>query len=108
VQVRLWDLLPVVRANVYHPEFRASFSIKSTLPALVPEMTYEGMEVVEGGEVGLAWETLVHGRLGPDEKTRLRDALLAYCRQDTETMVRVYDALEKAASRRARTRGARG
>jgi hypothetical protein len=108
VQARLWDLLPVVRANVYHPEFRGSFSIKSTLPALVPEMTYEGMEVAEGGEAGRAWETLVHGQLGPDAKTRLRAALLAYCRQDTEAMVRVYDALEQAASHGKRTRGARG
>ena len=108
MQARLWDLLPVVRANVYHPEFRGSFSIKSTLPALVPEMTYEGMEVAEGGEAGLAWQTLVHGQLSPDEKTRLRAALLAYCQQDTEAMVRVYDALEQAASREEKTRGARG
>ena len=108
VQARLWDLLPVVRGNVYHPEFRGSFSIKSTLPALVPVMTYEGMEVAEGGEAGLAWETLVRGHLGPDEKTRLRAALLAYCRQDTEAMVRVYEVLEQAASRKERTRGARG
>jgi hypothetical protein len=99
VQARLWDRLPVVRANVYHPEFRGSFSIKSTLPALVPEMTYEGMEVAEGGEAGLAWETLVRGKLSPDEKTRLRAALLAYCRQDTEAMVRVHDALEQATRR---------
>ena len=108
VQTRLWDLLPVVRANVYHPEFRGSFSIKSTLPALVPEMTYEGMEVAEGGEAGRAWETLVREQLSADEKTRLRTALLAYCRQDTEAMVRVYDALEQATSREKRTRGAQG
>jgi hypothetical protein len=107
MQARLWDLLPVVRANVYHPEFRGSFSIKSTLPALVPEMTYEGMEVAEGGEAGLTWETLVHGQLSPDEKTKLRAALLAYCRQDTEAMVRVYDALEQAAGSEEKTRGAR-
>jgi hypothetical protein len=71
-------------------------------------MTYEGMEVAEGGEAGRAWETLVHGQLGPDAKTRLRAALLAYCRQDTEAMVRVYDALEQAASHGKRTTGARG
>jgi len=108
VQARLWDLLPVVRDNVYHPEFRGSFSIKSTLPALVPKLTYEGMEVAEGGEAGLAWETLVHRQPNPGEKTRLRAALLAYCRQDTEGMIRVYDALERAANREDKARGARG
>jgi hypothetical protein len=79
-----------------------------TLAALVPEMTYEGMEVAEGGEAGLAWEKLVHGQLNPDEKTRRRAALLACCRQDTEAMVRVYDALEQAANRVERARGAGG
>jgi hypothetical protein len=108
IQARLWDLLPVVRGNVYHPEFRGSFSIKKTLPALVPEMTYEGMEVAEGAQAGLAWETLVHGQLSPNEKTKLRAALLAYCRQDTEAMVRLCEALARAASRQAKTLGARG
>ena len=36
VEARLFDLLPVVRNNYYHPEFRGSFSIKGVLPALVP------------------------------------------------------------------------
>jgi predicted RecB family nuclease len=108
VQARLWDLLPVVRNNVYHPDFRGSFSIKRTLPALVSGMTYEGMEVAEGSAAGLAWETLVHGQLGKSERTRLRAALLAYCQQDTEAMVRVCDALEPAASQEGKTSGARG
>jgi hypothetical protein len=107
-QARLWDLLPVVRDNVYHPEFRGSFSIKKTLPALVPEMSYEGMAIAEGAAAGLAWEELVHTQLSPAGKTKLRAALLAYCRQDTEAMVRVCDALELAASREVRTLTARG
>jgi len=108
IETRLWDLLPVVRNNVYHPEFRGSFSLKSTLPALVPEMTYEGMKVAEGGEAGLAWETLVHAQLRPSEKTKLQAALLAYCRQDTEAMVKMCDALERAASRKDKTLAAGG
>jgi hypothetical protein len=42
IQGRLWDLLPVVRRHVYHPAFNGSFSLKSVLPALIPELTYEG------------------------------------------------------------------
>ena len=42
IQARLWDLLPVVRNNVYHPAFAGSYSLKYVLPALVPEMTYDG------------------------------------------------------------------
>ena len=45
IQRRLWDLLPVVRNHVYHPAFAGSYYLKAVLPALVPEMTYEGMVV---------------------------------------------------------------
>lgn len=47
IQRRLWDLLPIIRNHVYHPAFNGSHSLKSVLPALVPGMTYEGMEVAE-------------------------------------------------------------
>src|SRR5579863_7336858 len=52
IQSRLWDLLAVLRAYVYHPQFMGSFSLKSVLPPLVPGMTYEDMEVAEGGQAG--------------------------------------------------------
>ena len=96
IQGRLWDPLPVVRANVYHPEFRGSYSLKWVLPALVPEMTYEGMEVGEGSEAGLAWEKMVRTDAGSEERKRLREALLAYCKQDTLAMVRLVEVLQAA------------
>ncbi len=37
IQARLFDLLPVVREHTYHPAYAGSYSIKSVLPALVPE-----------------------------------------------------------------------
>jgi hypothetical protein len=57
IQCRLWDLLPVMRNHVYHPAFAGSFSLKDVLPALVPELTYEGMIVANGQDAGLAWES---------------------------------------------------
>jgi hypothetical protein len=59
IQRRLFDLLPVVRNHVYHPAFGGSYSLKAVLPALVPEMTYEGMEVADGQAAGLGrrWST---------------------------------------------------
>ena len=35
---KLVDLLPVVRNNVYHPDFRGSFSLKYVLTPLVPDL----------------------------------------------------------------------
>jgi hypothetical protein len=93
IRERLWDLWPFVKKHVYHPEFGGSFSIKSVLPALVPDLTYDGMEVADGGEAGLAWEQLTRGELDPVERERLKDALLAYCRQDTLAMVKILERL---------------
>ncbi len=59
IQGRLFDFLPLIRSHVYHPAFGGSYSLKSVLPALVPELTYEGMGVANGQDAGLAWESLV-------------------------------------------------
>jgi hypothetical protein len=93
IRRRLWDLLPVVRNHVYHPKFLGSYSIKNVLPALVPGMTYEGMEVGDGTDAGLAWESLVRGGLDQSEREKTRKALLDYCGQDTLAMVRLMEKL---------------
>ena len=60
--------------------------------ALVPDMSYDGMEVAEGNEAGLAWENMLHTEVA-SERQRLREALLAYCEQDTLAMVRLLEVL---------------
>ena len=67
--------------------FGGSYSLKSVLPALVPEMTYEGMEVADGQAAGLAWESLIGGDCSEAERQQKRKALLDYCGQDTMGMV---------------------
>ena len=93
IQSRLFDLLLLVREHVYHPAFAGSYSIKSVLPALVPEMSYEGMEVANGQQAGLAWDALVLGGLNDDERKRIEKALRAYCGQDTLAMVKLLEKL---------------
>lgn len=93
IRGRLWDLLPVVRNRVYHPAFAGSYSLKAVLPALVPEMTYDGMAVANGQDAGLAWESLVRGNLDVAEREKTRKWLLDYCGQDTLALVRLLDEL---------------
>jgi predicted RecB family nuclease len=93
IQRRLWDLLPVIRNHVYHPAFCGSYSLKSVLPALVPEMTYEGMDVADGKSAGLAWESLIRGGLDEGKREKIKRALLDYCGQDTLAMVRLLEGL---------------
>jgi len=98
IQCRLWDLLPTVRDHVYHPAFAGSYSLKSVLPALVPELTYEGMEVGDGQAAGLAWESLVRGTGDGIDSDRIRKALLDYCGQDTLGMVRLVEKLQQVSA----------
>lgn len=95
IQQRLWDLLPIIRNRVYHPAFNGSYSLKSVLPALVPEMTYKGMEVADGQAAGLAWESLIRGGCSEAERQKKRQALLDYCGQDTLGMVRLVQRLQQ-------------
>jgi predicted RecB family nuclease len=93
IQSRLWDLLPVVRKHAYHPAFGGSFSLKAVLPALVPEMTYEGMEVPNGQAAGLAWQGMIGGDCSDAERQSKRKALLDYCGQDTLALVKLLERL---------------
>jgi predicted RecB family nuclease len=98
IQTRLFDLLPIVREHTYHPAYAGSYSIKSVLPALVPEMSYEGMKVSNGQDAGLAWESLVRGCLDASERDKIRKALLDYCGQDTLAMVRLLETIQLVAN----------
>jgi hypothetical protein len=97
-QGRLFDLLPVVREHVYHPAFAGSYSIKSVLPALVPEVSYEGMDVANGRDAGLVWESLVGGNLNRSERERARKALLEYCGLDTLALLKIVQRLRSISS----------
>jgi hypothetical protein len=57
------------------------------------EMTYAGMEIADGKAAGLAWESLLRGRLNLDERERIKQALRAYCGQDTLALVRLVEGL---------------
>ena len=78
-------------STIRHSQARTPSS--RCLPALVPEMTYEGMQVANGQDAGLAWESLVRGSLDQVERDRIRKALLDYCGQDTLAMVRLLEKL---------------
>ena len=96
INTRIVDLLPIVRDHVYDLAFGGSFSLKKVLPALVPALSYDDLDVKEGGRATalLAQLLLEPERIGGDEAVQsLRRQLLAYCERDTEAMVRLAEAL---------------
>jgi predicted RecB family nuclease len=99
INARLVDLLPIVRKHVYHPEFDGSFSLKAVAPALLPEISYEDLEIASGGEatLGLARLLLTTDLLSDEERAVLRSQLLAYCDRDTWCLVGLLDRLREVA-----------
>jgi hypothetical protein len=90
---RFWDLLSVIRAYYYHPVFAGSFSIKTVLPAVVPTLGYDDLEIREGGMASLQYYRMIFEVTDPEEKRRLGAALLTYCERDTIAMVELRKAL---------------
>ena len=90
---RIVDLLQLIRDDYYHPGFHGSFSIKSVVSALVPDLVYEDLEIREGTSAAAHYARLIGGDVADSDRPRIRDALLAYCARDTVAMVRVYEAL---------------
>ncbi|HEV2396603.1 MAG TPA: DUF2779 domain-containing protein [Candidatus Sulfotelmatobacter sp.] len=89
---KLWDLLPVIRRNLYHPAFCGSYSLKRVLPALLPGDGYEHLEIADGSHAGLAWLRRLSTH-DSSETARLRNALLEYCAQDTAALARIVTLL---------------
>ncbi|MDH3413883.1 MAG: DUF2779 domain-containing protein, partial [Gammaproteobacteria bacterium] len=89
---RIWDLHPVIKNNYYHPKFRGSFSIKKVLPAVVPEMSYDDLEISEGGMASISYEQALRSDDWVEREHIFR-ALREYCAQDTRAMVALRRAL---------------
>ncbi len=96
---RVLDLHPIVRNHVYHPDFRGSFSLKSVLPALVPDLSYDDLAIAEGALASSRLESLLLGEVAysGEERRTLRRDLLAYCERDTLGMVRLVERLQALA-----------
>ena len=94
---RLIDLWKIVSDCYYHPELHGSFSIKSVVPVLTPELSYDELDIPDGLAASAAYQRLLTDDVPPPEATKIRQSLLTYCARDTEAMVRVYQALLKEA-----------
>ena len=82
-----------MRNGYYHPEFRGSFSIKSVLPALVPGMGYDDLEIAEGQTAAVRYASAL-GSAAPEDRKCIFEDLRAYCAQDTLAMVALREELD--------------
>jgi hypothetical protein len=87
---RLFDLLPVAQSAYYHPAMKGSWSLKSLLPTIAPDLDYSTVgEVQHGGGAQVAYREIIHPATAPERKDVLIRDLKAYCALDTLALVRV-------------------
>lgn len=92
---RLVDPLPIVRRHYYHRDMRGSWSIKQVLPTLAAIGYDDLVEVKSGTDAQAGYLEAIDPATTPERAAALRDALLGYCRRDTEAMVTVLAVLTR-------------
>lgn len=84
--------------NYYHKDLSGGYSIKKTLPVLVPSLTYKGMDVGNGMQAYIAYINYDSAQPTFDTlktKAERREALKRYCQQDTWAMVEILRAVRE-------------
>lgn len=92
VNERVFDLMDIFKDGLYVDyRFHGSASIKKVLPVLVPELSYDGMEIGEGATAMTKWWEMVNGSSNKDQ---IAENLLIYCELDTWAMVEIWKKLK--------------
>lgn len=89
------DLLePFKYFACYYPEMGNSASLKAVVPALIPDFSYDDLEVQDGS---MAMDAYWQMCMAEDEaeKDRIRHGMLEYCKRDTFVMVKLVEKLKE-------------
>lgn len=85
-------MTPFQKKFAYHWLMQGSASLKKVLPAFIPELTYEVLDIRNGGMAMQAYDSL-RSETDAAKIKELKRALLDYCRLDTLAMVRLFENL---------------
>ncbi len=87
-------MVPFQKRDYYTKEMKGSYSLKFVLPALLADISYEGMAISDGGDAMNAYATL-HSLEDKEEVKKIRGDLFEYCKLDTYAMVKLLEELRK-------------
>lgn len=95
VERRIVDLHRLLHLHYYHPGLRGSFSIKDVLPVVVNGLGYDDLIIRDGSQASLAFSQMTDPVLPREQRELLRDRLLAYCKRDTEAVLKLFLTLKE-------------
>lgn len=87
---RIVDLRPITERSYYHPQMMGSWSIKSVIPTIAPELDYAALgQVQDGTQAQVAYLEAIHPQTPPERRQAIERDLLSYCMHDTLAMVKL-------------------
>lgn len=90
-------MVPFRKRYYYIKEMKGSYSLKNVLPAIFPELSYEGLAVSGGEDAVMAYKRLAKSK-DSKEKVQITKDLLEYCKLDTLGMVSLLERLRLLAA----------
>jgi hypothetical protein len=94
INARMVDLLVPFRSRyLYHPKMLGSASIKRVLPAFVPGLNYDGMEISDGDMASRKYQMCLRGIVTEPDKEKIYRDLRRYCEMDTYAEVKLIEKL---------------
>ena len=91
---RIIDLMkPFSKDMVRDQAFKGSSSIKKVLPALVPNLTYDDLDIQEGVAAARKWKEVTLKEVSEVEREKVYLDLIEYCKLDTLAMVKIHREL---------------
>ena len=91
---RIIDLMkPFSKDMVKDQAFEGSSSIKKVLPALIPYLTYNDLDIQEGVSAARKWKEVTLGDVSEAEQEKTYSDLIEYCKLDTLAMVEIHNKL---------------
>lgn len=91
---RIFDLfVPFKKGWFELPGFGGSASLKAVLPVMIPELSYDDLDIQEGGAASYIYSQLKHQTM--EVQTIQRKQLLEYCGRDTLALVKIKSRLDK-------------
>jgi len=91
---RIVDLIvPFRNFHYYNPQQKGSCSIKDVLPAVIGDNPYKKLDINNGGIASVSYYEMIYN--DAEDKDKIREDLLKYCKLDTEAMVWIVEELGK-------------
>lgn len=94
IRDRMVDLLPLMRGHYYHPDMRGSWSLKTVLPTIAPDMVHADRgDVADGQAAQSAYLEAIDPSTDPARRAALKSALEDYCALDTSGLAAIVQTL---------------